>query len=224
MNYKIICDDRDIEFTNNYPALTFSYDINKNFYRVNDDIIEVDYLNFDDINERVDLKKKFKCIFVILKSIENYDLERIDNISKYDNVVIAVMDKNIFLENKNIVMLKGLNEKINVEALIDMFSNKDIMMRVKNKKKISSMILGNEDLVNPVGNMLRNILKNFSHIDNYKEYIMYLYSNKEFNLQETAYLEDLMREYLYNAGKIEIKQIKDSEIEDNVFYSILATR
>lgn len=224
MNYKIICDDRDIEFTNNYPALTFSYDTNKNFYRVNDDIIEVEYLNFDDINERVELKKKFKLIFIILKSIENYDLERINNISKYDNVIIAVMDKDVFLENKNIVMLKGLNEKINVEALIDMFSNKDIMMRVKNKKRVSSMILGNEDLVNPVGNMLKNILKNFSRIDNYKEYIMYLYSNKEFNLQETAYLEDLMREYLYNAGKIEIKQIKDSEIEDNVFYSILATR
>lgn len=224
MNYKIMCDDRDIEFTNNYPALTFSYDTNKNFYRVNDDIIEVEYLNFDDINERVDLKKKFKLIFIILKSIENYDLERINNISKYDNVIIAVMDKDVFLENKNIVMLKGLNEKINVEALIDMFSNKDIMMRVKNKKRVSSMILGNEDLVNPVGNMLKNILKNFSRIDNYKEYIMYLYSNKEFNLQETAYLEDLMREYLYNAGKIEIKQIKDSEIEDNVFYSILATR
>lgn len=224
MNYKIMCDDRDIEFTNNYPALTFSYDTNKNFYRVNDDIIEVEYLNFDDINERVDLKKKFKLIFIILKSIENYDLERINNISKYDNVIIAAMDKDVFLENKNIVMLKGLNEKINVEALIDMFSNKDIMMRVKNKKRVSSMILGNEDLVNPVGNMLKNILKNFSRIDNYKEYIMYLYSNKEFNLQETAYLEDLMREYLYNAGKIEIKQIKDSEIEENVFYSILATR
>lgn len=224
MNYKIICDNKEIEFTNNYPALAFSDDEHKNFYRVKDNIIEVNYLSFNEIDEERDFSRRFKTIFVILKSIEDCSFEKLEDILAHDNVIVGVRSNSAHINNKRIITFKDINERINVEALIDMFSNEDILSKVKNKNNISSMILGYESLTNPVGNILNNVLKNFKYIDNYKDYIMYLYSNKEFNLQETAYLEDLLKEYSYGTGKIEINQINDDGIKDNVFYSILATR
>ncbi len=224
MNFKIICDNKDIEFTNNYPALAFSDDDYKNFYRVRDNIIEVNYLNFEDINEKRDFCRRFKTIFLILKSIDKCDIKKLEEILAHDNVIVGVRNNNAYINNKKVITFKGINEKINVEALVDMFSNRDILSKVKNKGNSSSMILGHESLTNSVGKILNNVLNNFKYIDNYKEYIMYLYSDKEFNLQETAYLEDLLREYSYGTRKIEIKQINDDGIKDNVFYSILATR
>lgn len=202
--------------------LCFSDDDNKNFYRVKDNIIEVNYLSFNEIDEERDFSRRFKNIFVILKSIDDCDIEKVKDVLAHDNVIVGVRNNNAHINNKRIITFKGINESINVEALIDMFSNKDILSKVKNN--ISSMILGYESLANPVGNILNNVLKNFKYIDNYKDYIMYLYSNKEFNLQETAYLEDLLKEYSYGTGKIEINQINNDGIKDNVFYSILATR
>ena len=72
--------------------------------------------------------------------------------------------------------------------------------------------------------MLKNLFQSFKYIENYKEYIMYIYTNKELGMQDIAYLEDLMKEYLYEANKIEIKQLKDSEVKNNIVYSILASK
>ncbi|MBE6047837.1 MAG: hypothetical protein E7213_05435 [Clostridium sp.] len=223
MNYKIIYDDKQLEFTNKYPALTFSDDSNKNFYRVNDDIIEVKYLKLDDFKQEQEVKRKYKIIFLILKSVNESDLEKLNDIVKYDNVIVGIRDKNFLLNNK-IILFKGIDEKINIEALIGMFCNKDILKSIKNKKRVSSMLIGYESLLNPVGNISKSILNNFNHICNYEHYVMYLYSSREFDLQEIAYIEDLLTEYLYEANKIEIKQIKNNFIDDNVFYSILATK
>ena len=93
MNYKIICDNKEIEFTNNYPALAFSDDDHKNFYRAKDNIIEVNYLSFNEIDEERDFNTRFNNIFVILKSIDDSDIEKVEYILAYDNVIVGVRTK-----------------------------------------------------------------------------------------------------------------------------------
>ncbi|WP_090011996.1 hypothetical protein [Clostridium sp. DSM 8431] len=225
MNYKIIYNDKNIEFTNSCLALAFSGDTDKNFYRVDNDIVEVCYLDINNINESRDLKDKYKTIFILINFIKSDEVEKIYSLLNYNNVIVASINKDSsIIKDDKVISLKGFNKKISIEALIKMFSNKEILMKIKNREVSSSIVIGNESMENHIEKILENLIRNFTHIENYKEYIMYLCANEEFNIAEVAYLEDLMNEYLYKADKIKIQQFKNGEIKDNVLYSILAIK
>lgn len=225
MNYKIICNDKSIEFTNDFPALTFSEDIDKNFYRIDNDIVEVCYKDIKDINRNEDLKSKYKRIFILFNSVEKDEEEKIVNLLNYTNVIVVALNRQTnIIRNNNISILKGFKEQINIESLIKVFSNEEVLIKVRDRKNSSSIVIGNESLESTIEKMLKNLFQSFKYIENYKEYIMYIYTNKELGMQDIAYLEDLMKEYLYEANKIEIKQLKDSEVKNNIVYSILASK
>lgn len=224
INYKIICNDRSIKFINSQAALSFWDETDKIFCKVNNNTIEIKYSSLDDISESEDLSIKYETIIIMLKSVGKDNMKKLNFLLSHNNVIVAMMREEKICNRPNMIKLKTVNEKINVEALISMFSNKEILTMIKSGILEFSMIIGCEKLINSLESILQNILNNIYYIENNKYYNLYLYCNKEFNLQETAELEDLMREYLYNAEEIEIKQVNNSELKNNVFYSILAAK
>ncbi|AOR24338.1 hypothetical protein [Clostridium taeniosporum] len=195
MKYKVICLGNNIELKESSPALSFLEDNNINYYRVDNDIIEVIYL---DKLENYNFKQNRGETILLVNKITNNNIIKIKSLIREKNILIVAGENLTEEEFKNTLFISALKngEKIKLRMLITIISNESILYKIKSGKYENYAIIGEEDVNNPVGGMILNILNNLLFLNNSKNYIVTIYSKNEFDLQDISYIEDAIKEYI----------------------------
>ncbi|MEG0295643.1 MAG: hypothetical protein RR620_02920 [Clostridium sp.] len=220
MNYKIICENSEIELTGYMPALTFLDDGNRNFYRVDNDIVEIFYL--DELNQKDISKFNGKKTIMLLTKVDEKKISIIKEIEKNGNIIIAIGKRSINDVFQNIIYISSLctKDKIDIRTLLKIFTDDDLIVKIKNRKNECLSVIGMNDLSNPIGNITLNILKNFAYVQSCNNYNLYIYSKDEFDLQDISYLEDAIKEYIEMNINLTIIQ-NNSNDENGFVYHLL---
>ena len=216
MKIKIISleDEKSISFKNS--SLGFEIvDNNSKYYKVEQDIVEISYLLEKDVNiENYNLKNNSDIILIVAKSFEGKNIEIIKKIKSKYNIIVAIGDVNLsdkytrdeFNKLNNVLIVAELKKenKIDLKLLSLILKNKEIFNKSSIEKQRSTILIDSNE---SIGKVVLSLLEQFNYIQNNKEYNLYLYSKDEIGLQELAYLEDPIREYIYDEATLKSKQV-----------------
>lgn len=194
------------------------------FYKVNNEIIDINYVNeenfFNFISKNNYLNSNNK-ILIVFNDLNSNNIEILNNILNTKNNITVVYGKctvdmhSFRFKNINLMpqlLLKG----IEIESKLFTF------MLIKNIVPVKKIILtGKQKGENAIGNIVLQILKDFTYFQHSEELELYLYVNKKLNIQEIAYIEDPLREYLMNNVIFKIHQIENKDLDDKIIFSLL---
>ncbi|WP_195963744.1 hypothetical protein, partial [Clostridium cuniculi] len=99
--------------------------------------------------------------------------------------------------------------------LVIMISNKEMFFNL-NKQKNTILIDSDES----IGKIVLSILEQFNYIENNREYNLYIYSKEEVGVQELAYLEDPIKEYIYNDAILRVNTVIDKNLKDKSYFLV----
>ena len=212
MKIKIICleDENNIKFDN----ISSKFEIlgNNSFKK------RAKYYN---LNNNSDM------ILVLAKALNEKNIEIIKKMRNDYNIIVATGEVNIlnkdvkeeFNKLNNVVIINKLKKEntIDINLLVTMLKHQEIFFYL-DKQKNTILIDGNES----IGKIALSILEQFNYIENSKEYNLYLYSKDEVGIQELAYLEDAIKEYIYSNAIFRINTVINKNI-NNKSYFLVAT-
>ncbi|WP_195999837.1 hypothetical protein [Clostridium sp. 1001271B_151109_B4] len=237
MKIKIISleDEKSISFKN--PSLGFEIVDNKNFnnskyYKVEKNIIEVSYLLEKDLNiEKYDLKNNSDIILILVKSFEGKNIEIIKEIKSKYNILVAIGDVNLsdkyirdeFNKLNNVIIVTELKKenKIDLKLITLTLKNKEIFNKISIEKQRNTILIDSNE---SIGKVVLSLLEQFNYMQNNKEYNLYLYSKEEIGLQELAYLEDPIREYIYDDAILKIDTFTNEDITDKNYFTVFIAK
>ena len=233
MKIKIISleDEKSISFKNS--SLGFEIvDINSKYYKVEQDIVEISYLLEKDVNiENYNLKNNSDIILIVAKSFEGKNIEIIKKIKSKYNIIVAIGDVNLsdkytrdeFNKLNNVLIVAELKKenKIDIKLLSLILKNKEIFNKSSIEKQRSTILIDSNE---SIGKVVLSLLEQFNYIQNNKEYNLYLYSKDEIGLQELAYLEDPIREYIYDEATLKIDTFTNEDITDKNYFVVFEAK
>ena len=233
MKIKIISleDEKSISFKNS--SLGFEIvDNNSKYYKVEQDIVEISYLLEKDVNiEKYNLKNNSDIILIVAKSFEGKNIEIIKKIKSKYNIIVAIGDVNLsdkytrdeFNKLNNVLIVAELKKenKIDLKLLSLILKNKEIFNKSSIEKQRSTILI---DSNVSIGKVVLSLLEQFNYIQNNKEYNLYLYSKDEIGLQELAYLEDPIREYIYDEATLKIDTFTNEDITDKNYFVVFEAK
>lgn len=232
MKIKIICleSENSINFDNDLSKLEV---INKEkfnnikYFKYEKNIIEICYLAIDEKLYNYNLNNNADIIFVLVKSLNEYNVKIIKKLKMKFNISVIsgeinILNKNIkeeFNKSTNIILINKLKKEntINLKLLVLMLNNKDILcsLNIRNEKSII-LIDNNKNM----GKVVLSILEQFNYIERSKYLNLYLYSERQLNLQELAYLEDPIREYIYGDSILKINTVVNDKINEKSYFLV----
>ena len=233
MKIKIISleDEKSISFKNS--SLGFEIvDNNSKYYKVEQDIVEISYLLEKDVNiEKYNLKNNSDIILIVAKSFEGKNIEIIKKIKSKYNIIVAIGDVNLsdkytrdeFNKLNNVLIVAELKKenKIDLKLLSLILKNKEIFNKSSIEKHRSTILIDSNE---SIGKVVLSLLEQFNYIQNNKEYNLYLYSKDEIGLQELAYLEDPIREYIYDEATLKIDTFTNEDITDKNYFVVFEAK
>ena len=233
MKIKIISleDEKIISFKNS--SLGFEIvDNNSKYYKVEQDIVEISYLLEKDVNiENYNLKNNSDIILIVAKSFEGKNIEIIKKIKSKYNIIVAIGDVNLsdkytrdeFNKLNNVLIVAELKKenKIDLKLLSLILKNKEIFNKSSIEKQRSTILIDSNE---SIGKVVLSLLEQFNYIQNNKEYNLYLYSKDEIGLQELAYLEDPIREYIYDEATLKIDTFTNEDITDKNYFVVFEAK
>lgn len=233
MKIKIISleDEKSISFKNS--SLGFEIvDNNSKYYKVEQDIVEISYLLEKDVNiEKYNLKNNSDIILIVAKSFEGKNIEIIKKIKSKYNIIVAIGDVNLsdkytrdeFNKLNNVLIVAELKKenKIDLKLLSLILENKEIFNKSGIEKQRSTILIDSNE---SIGKVVLSLLEQFNYIQNNKEYNLYLYSKDEIGLQELAYLEDPIREYIYDEATLKIDTFTNEDITDKNYFVVFEAK
>lgn len=233
MKIKIISleDEKSISFKNS--SLGFEIvDNNSKYYKVEQDIVEISYLLEKDVNiENYNLKNNSDIILIVAKSFEGKNIEIIKKIKSKYNIIVAIGDVNLsdkytrdeFNKLNNVLIVAELKKenKIDLKLLSLILKNKEIFNKSSIEKQKSTILIDSNE---SIGKVVLSLLEQFNYIQNNKEYNLYLYSKDEIGLQELAYLEDPIREYIYDEATLKIDTFTNEDITDKNYFVVFEAK
>lgn len=233
MKIKIISleDEKSISFKNS--SLGFEIvDNNSKYYKVEQDIVEISYLLEKDVNiENYNLKNNSDIILIVAKSFEGKNIEIIKKIKSKYNIIVAIGDLNLsdkytrdeFNKLNNVLIVAELKKenKIDLKLLSLILKNKEIFNKSSIEKQRSTILIDSNE---SIGKVVLSLLEQFNYIQNNKEYNLYLYSKDEIGLQELAYLEDPIREYIYDEATLKIDTFTNEDITDKNYFVVFEAK
>ena len=233
MKIKIISleDEKSISFKNS--SLGFEIvDNNSKYYKVEQDIVEISYLLEKDVNiENYNLKNNSDIILIVAKSFEGKNIEIIKKIQSKYNIIVAIGDVNLsdkytrdeFNKLNNVLIVAELKKenKIDLKLLSLILKNKEIFNKSSIEKQRSTILIDSNE---SIGKVVLSLLEQFNYIQNNKEYNLYLYSKDEIGLQELAYLEDPIREYIYDEATLKIDTFTNEDITDKNYFVVFEAK
>lgn len=233
MKIKIISleDEKSISFKNS--SLGFEIvDNNSKYYKVEQDIVEISYLLEKNVNiEKYNLKNNSDIILIVAKSFEGKNIEIIKKIKSKYNIIVAIGDLNLsdkytrdeFNKLNNVLIVAELKKenKIDLKLLSLILENKEIFNKSGIEKQRSTILIDSNE---SIGKVVLSLLEQFNYIQNNKEYNLYLYSKDEIGLQELAYLEDPIREYIYDEATLKIDTFTNEDITDKNYFVVFEAK
>ncbi|MDU3520502.1 MAG: hypothetical protein E7F58_02390 [Clostridium saudiense] len=233
MKIKIISleDEKSISFKNS--SLGFEIvDNNSKYYKVEQDIVEISYLLEKNVNiEKYNLKNNSDIILIVAKSFEGKNIEIIKKIKSKYNIIVAIGDVNLsdkytrdeFNKLNNVLIVAELKKenKIDLKLLSLILENKEIFNKSGIEKQRSTILIDSNE---SIGKVVLSLLEQFNYIQNNKEYNLYLYSKDEIGLQELAYLEDPIREYIYDEATLKIDTFTNEDITDKNYFVVFEAK
>ncbi|MDO5793643.1 hypothetical protein [Clostridium cuniculi] len=232
MKIKIICleDEKNIKFNNISSKFEIlgdnSFKKRAKYYNIEKNTVEVYYLmeKEEGIN-KYNLNSNSDMILVLAKSLNHKNIERIKKIRSNYNIIVAVGEVNIsnkdikeeFNKLNNVIIINKLKKEntIDLNLLVIMISNKEMFFNL-NKQKNTILIDSDES----IGKIVLSILEQFNYIENNREYNLYLYSKEEVGVQELAYLEDPIKEYIYNDAILRVNTVIDKNLKDKSYFLV----
>ena len=232
MKIKIICleDEKNIKFNNISSKFEIlgdnSFKKRAKYYNIEKNIVEVHYLmkKEESIN-KYNLNSNSDMILVLAKSLNHKNIERIKKITSNYNIIVAVGEVNIsnkdikeeFNKLNNVIIINKLKKEntIDLNLLVIMISNKEMFFNL-NKQKNTILIDSDES----IGKIVLSILEQFNYIENNREYNLYIYSKEEVGVQELAYLEDPIKEYIYNDAILRVNTVIDKNLKDKSYFLV----
>ena len=233
MKIKIICleDEKNVKFDNILSKFEIvgnnGFKKRANYYNIEKSKVEVYYLMEKEDLNKYNLNNNSDMILVLAKSLNEKNIERVKKIRNDYNIIVITGEVNILNKNvkaefnklNNVVIINKLKKEnaIDINLLVAMLKHKEIFLNL-NKQKNTILIDSNES----IGKIALSILEQFNYIENNKEYNLYLYSKDEVGIQELAYLEDPIKEYIYNDAIFRINTVINKNI-NNKSYFLVAT-
>ena len=233
MKIKIICleDEKNIKFDNILSKFEIvgnnGFKKRAKYYNIEKSTVEVYYLMEKEDLNKYNLNNNSDMILVLAKSLNEKNIERVKKIRNDYNIIVITGEVNILNKNvkaefnklNNVVIINKLKKEnaIDINLLVAMLKHKEIFLNL-NKQKNTILIDSNES----IGKIALSILEQFNYIENSKEYNLYLYSKDEVGIQELAYLEDPIKEYIYNDAIFRINTVINKNI-NNKSYFLVAT-
>ena len=232
MKIKIICleDEKNIKFNNISSKFEIlgdnSFKKRAKYYNIEKNIVEVYYLmeKEEGIN-KYNLNSNSDMILVLAKSLNHKNIERIKKITSNYNIIVAVGEVNIsnkdikeeFNKLNNVIIINKLKKEntIDLNLLVIMISNKEMFFNL-NKQKNTILIDSDES----IGKIVLSILEQFNYIENNREYNLYIYSKEEVGVKELAYLEDPIKEYIYNDAILRVNTVIDKNLKDKSYFLV----
>ncbi|MDU4883441.1 hypothetical protein [uncultured Clostridium sp.] len=233
MKIKIICleDEKNVKFDNILSKFEIvgnnGFKKRAKYYNIEKSKVEVYYLMEKEDLNKYNLNNNSDMILVLAKSLNEKNIERVKKIRNDYNIIVITGEVNILNKNvkaefnklNNVVIINKLKKEntIDINLLVAMLKHKEIFLNL-NKQKNTILIDSNES----IGKIALSILEQFNYIENSKEYNLYLYSKEEVGIQELAYLEDPIKEYIYNDAIFRINTVINKNI-NNKSYFLVAT-
>ena len=233
MKIKIICleDEKNVKFDNILSKFEIvgnnGFKKRAKYYNIEKSKVEVYYLMEKEDLNKYNLNNNSDMILVLAKSLNEKNIERVKKIRNDYNIIVITGEVNILNKNvkaefnklNNVVIINKLKKEntIDINLLVAMLKHKEIFLNL-NKQKNTILIDSNES----IGKIALSILEQFNYIENSKEYNLYLYSKDEVGIQELAYLEDPIKEYIYNDAIFRINTVINKNI-NNKSYFLVAT-
>ena len=233
MKIKIICleDENNIKFDNISSKFEIlgnnSFKKRAKYYNIEKNIVEVYYLTKKEDINKYNLNNNSDMILVLAKALNEKNIEIIKKMRNDYNIIVATGEVNIlnkdvkeeFNKLNNVVIINKLKKEnaIDINLLVTMLKHQEIFFYL-DKQKNTILIDGNES----IGKIALSILEQFNYIENNKEYNLYLYSKDEVGIQELAYLEDAIKEYIYSNAIFRINTVINKNI-NNKSYFLVAT-
>ena len=233
MKIKIICleDEKNVKFDNILSKFEIvgnnGFKKRAKYYNIEKSKVEVYYLMEKEDLNKYNLNNNSDMILVLAKSLNEKNIETVKKIRNDYNIIVITGEVNILNKNvkaefnklNNVVIINKLKKEnaIDINLLVAMLKHKEIFLNL-NKQKNTILIDSNES----IGKIALSILEQFNYIENNKEYNLYLYSKDEVGIQELAYLEDPIKEYIYNDAIFRINTVINKNI-NNKSYFLVAT-
>ncbi|WP_195955254.1 hypothetical protein [Clostridium saudiense] len=234
MKIKIISleDEKSISFKNSSLGFEIVDNNSSKYYKVEQDIVEISYLLEKDVNiENYNLKNNSDIILIVAKSFEGKNIEIIKKIKSKYNIIVAIGDVNLsdkytrdeFNKLNNVLIVAELKKenKIDLKLLSLILKNKEIFNKSSIEKQRSTILIDSNE---SIGKVVLSLLEQFNYIQNNKEYNLYLYSKDEIGLQELAYLEDPIREYIYDEATLKIDTFTNEDITDKNYFVVFEAK
>ena len=237
MKIKIISleDEKAIRFDNISSKLEVLDNNNfKNkvkYYKVEKNIVEVYYLKEKEDINNYNLNSNSDRILVLVKSLNEKNIEIIKKIESNYNIIVAIGEVNILNEkikeefNKlnNVIIINKLKKEntIDLKLLVIMLKNKEILYSLNLNKQKNTILLDSSE---SIGKIVLSILEQFNYIENSKEYNLYLYSKEEVGIQELTYLEDPIKEYIYNDAILRVNTVVNENINDKNYFLVVTAK
>lgn len=237
MKIKIISleDEKAIRFDNISSKLEVLDNNNfKNkvkYYKVEKNIVEVYYLTEKEDINNYNLNSNSDRILVLVKSLNEKNIEIIKEIRSNYNIIVAIGEVNILNEkikeefNKlnNVIIINKLKKEntIDLKLLVIMLKNKEILYSLNLNKQKNTILLDSSE---SIGKIVLSILEQFNYIENSKEYNLYLYSKEEVGIQELTYLEDPIKEYIYNDAILRVNTVVNENINDKNYFLVVTAK
>ena len=233
MKIKIISLEDEKSFSFKNSSLGFEIvDNNSKYYKVEQDIVEISYLLEKDVDiENYNLKNNSDIILIVAKSFEGKNIEIIKKIKSKYNIIVAIGDVNLsdkytrdeFNKLNNVLIVAELKKenKIDLKLLSLILKNKEIFNKSSIEKQRSTILIDSNE---SIGKVVLSLLEQFNYIQNNKEYNLYLYSKDEIGLQELAYLEDPIREYIYDEATLKIDTFTNEDITDKNYFVVFEAK
>lgn len=234
MKIKIISleDEKSISFKNSSLGFEIVDNNSSKYYKVEQDIVEISYLLEKDVNiEKYNLKNNSDIILIVAKSFEGKNIEIIKKIKSKYNIIVAIGDVNLsdkytrdeFNKLNNVLIVAELKKenKIDLKLLSLILKNKEIFNKSSIEKQRSTILIDSNE---SIGKVVLSLLEQFNYIQNNKEYNLYLYSKDEIGLQELAYLEDPIREYIYDEATLKIDTFTNEDITDKNYFVVFEAK
>ena len=237
MKIKIISleDEKAIRFDNISSKLEVLDNNNfKNkvkYYKVEKNIVEVYYLTEKEDINNYNLNSNSDRILVLVKSLNEKNIEIIKKIESNYNIIVAIGEVNILNEkikeefNKlnNVIIINKLKKEntIDLKLLVIMLKNKEILYSLNLNKQKNTILLDSSE---SIGKIVLSILEQFNYIENSKAYNLYLYSKEEVGIQELTYLEDPIKEYIYNDAILRVNTVVNENINDKNYFLVVKAK
>ena len=177
------------------------------------------------------MKHNSDIILIVAKSFEGKNIEIIKKIKSKYNIIVAIGDVNLsdkytrdeFNKLNNVLIVAELKKenKIDLKLLSLILKNKEIFNKSSIEKQRSTILIDSNE---SIGKVVLSLLEQFNYIQNNKEYNLYLYSKDEIGLQELAYLEDPIREYIYDEATLKIDTFTNDDITDKNYFVVFEAK